>query len=346
MSIQIVNEAIGQYQISTGITRNDLEMLAGNPKTKTIQFSRPLNYNEINLLEELIFSKRNDIQLRIYGHNTDLSYIQKIPSLRKISVDCMIDSKGIETVTKLEKLEGLGVGIFNLESFDFLNDINPNLKELYLFQTTSKKTNIGYINRFRDLEFLYLEGQQKGIDSVSRLSKLQKIVLRSISTQSIDFLANLQELWSVDIKLGGIKNFDALSSLPQLKYLELWQIRDLGDLSFVSNLITLQNLFIQSLKQVQKLPDFTQNKSLRRIYLENLKGLKDLSSLREAPFLKEFIYASAENFKPEDMLPILENKSVESISCGFGSFKRNILFEELASKYNKTKYKYTDFIYL
>ncbi|MFP9114038.1 hypothetical protein ACLI1A_08840 [Flavobacterium sp. RHBU_3] len=268
MSIQIVNEAIGQYQISTGITRNDLEMLAGNPKTKTIQFSRPLNYNEINLLEELIFSKRNDIQLRIYGHNTDLSYIQKIPSLRKISVDCMIDSKGIETVTKLEKLEGLGVGIFNLESFDFLNDINPNLKELYLFQTTSKKPNIGYINRFRDLEFLYLEGQQKGIDSVSRLSKLQKIVLRSISTQSIDFLTNLQELWSVDIKLGGIKNFDALSSLPQLKYLELWQIRDLGDLSFVSNLITLQNLFIQSLKQVQKLPDFTQNKSLRRIYLK------------------------------------------------------------------------------
>jgi hypothetical protein len=49
MSIQTVNEIIGQYQIAKGITKNDLERLASNPKTKSIQFVNPLDNKEIDL---------------------------------------------------------------------------------------------------------------------------------------------------------------------------------------------------------------------------------------------------------------------------------------------------------
>jgi hypothetical protein len=174
---------------------------------------------------------------------------------------------------------------------------------------------------------LYLEGQQKGIEAISNLKKLEKIVLRSISTNNVDFLINLEHLWSVDIKLGGIKDLSSLTTLPKLKYLELWQVRDLADLSFISKLGTLQNLFIQSLKQLTKLPDFSNNRKLRRIYLENLKGLNDLSTLKNAPSLKEFIYVLAENQEPENILPALENPHVEMVFCKFGSDKKNNNFE-------------------
>lgn len=348
MSVQTVNEITGQYQISKGIRKKELEKLASNRKTQSIQFSNPLSKNEIELLEKIVFSRRPDISLRVYGHygeQCDLTFIKKIPSLRKFSADCLMEAKGIEIVTELNDLEELGVGIYNLDNFDFLENINPKLKELYLQKTKSKKPKISSISRFSELEYLYLEGQQKGIESVNDLKKMQKVILRSISTKNLDYLTDLKELWAVDIKLGGIQNFDALVTLPKLKYLELWQIRNLSDLTFISKLTTLQNLFIQSLKQLNKLPEFKNSISLKRICLENLKGLTNLDSLRNAPELEEFIYVLAENQEPENLIPVLENKNLKSVFCRFGSDKKNNRFDELAIEYNKTEYKYSEFKY-
>jgi hypothetical protein len=348
MNVHTINLISGHYEISKGVTKSDLEELANNPKTSIVQFSNPLDKNEIELLEKIVFSKRPDISLRIYGHygkTCDLSFIERIPSLRKISADCLMDAKGIEVVTELKELEELGVGIFNLDNFDFLEKINPTINELYLHQTRSKKPQIESISRFTGLKYLYLEAQQKGIESIRQLKKLQKIVLRSISTDNLDFISELQQLWYVDIKLGGIKNFDALQVLPKIKYLELWQIRDLSDLSFISKLPTLQNLFIQSLKQVAELPDFSDSKSLRRIFLENLKGLRNLSTLKVAPNLREFIYLSAENQQPENLIPILENANIESVFCRFGSNKKNSRFDEIAKQYGKAQYSFNEFQY-
>jgi hypothetical protein len=348
MNVNTVNERTGQYDISTGVTEEELKILAINPKTHSIQFSEPLTNKEVDILESLVFSIRPDITLRVYGHYKDicdLTFIERIPSLRKISADCLFEANGIEVVTKLENLESLSVGIFNLTNFDFLNGISPNIKELYLHQTRSKKPSIEHLSRFTELEYLYLEGQQKGIESISNLKKLQKIVLRSISTNHINYLEGLQDLWSVDVRIGGIKNFDALSTLPKIKFLELWQVRDLSNLSFISKLTTLQNLFIQSLRQLQSLPNFDNCKSLRRIYLENLKGLKDLSSLKNISSLKEFVYVLAENQEPENIIPVLENVNVKSVFCRFGSDIKNNRFDKLAEQYNKEQYKYKEFVY-
>ena len=348
MSVHTVNEIAGQYEISKGVTKSDLEKLAANLKTQSIQFANPLSDKEIGLLEKIVFSKRPDISLRVYGHYgkvCDLAFIERIPSLRKITADCLMDAKGVETVSKLKNLELLGIGIFNLDNFDFLNNINPTIKELFLHQTRSKKPQIDSISRFSDLEYLYLEGQQKGIEEIRHLKKLQKVVLRSISTANIDYLKDLKDLWSVDIKIGGIKNFDALTTLPNLKYLELWQVRDLSDLSFISKLTKLQNLFVQSLKQLDKLPDFNSCISLRRIYLENMKGLRDLSSLKTVPNLEEFIYVLAENQEPENLVPALENLNVKAVFCKFGSDKKNNRFDELAKSYKKKQYEFNQFTY-
>jgi hypothetical protein len=347
-SVHAVNEIAGQYEISTGVSKSELEKLCNNPKTRSIQFSNPLSKQETCLLETVLFSKRPDILLRIYGHYgkvCDLTFIELLPSLRKISADCLMEAKGIESVTKLKNLDVLGLGIFNLDNFDFLEYIDPEIKELYLHQTRSKKPRIDIIGKFSNLEFLYLEGQQKGIEAIQHLHKLKKIILRSISTNNVDYLIGLQDLWSADIKIGGIKSFDGLLTLPKLKYLELWQIRDLKDLSFISELTTLQNLFIQSLKQLQRLPNFSKLASLKRIYLENLKELTDLSTLKTAPALEEFIYVLAQNQEPENLIPVLESQSLKKIFCKFGSDKKNDKFDKLVTLYKKEQYNYSEFEY-
>ncbi|WP_295801532.1 hypothetical protein [Mucilaginibacter sp.] len=347
-SVHVVSETNGQYEISEGISKRDLEKLSNNLKTRSIQFSNPLSKNDIALLETTVFCKRPDILLRVFGHYgkvCDLTFIGQIPSLRRFSADCLMDAKEIESVTTLKNLDELGVGIFNLDNFDFLKNIDPNLKALSLHQTRSSKPNIETIGRFSNLESLHLEGQQKGIEAIKHLHKLKEITLRSISTNNVDYLAGLKDLWSVDIKLGGIKNFDGLMSLPNLKYLELWQVRGLKDLSFISKLTTLQNLFVQSLKQVKELPSFDNLTALRRVSLENLKGLIDISTLKTAPALNEFLYVLAENQEPENLIPVLENPSVKSVFCRFGTTKKNDSFDALALAHNKTEYKYNKFHY-
>jgi hypothetical protein len=62
--------------------------------------------------------------------------------------------------------------------------------------------------------------------------------------------------------------------------------------------------------------------------LENLKGLDDLSTLKNAPNLREFIYVLAENQEPENILPALENSKLESVFCKFGSDKKNNQFDK------------------
>jgi hypothetical protein len=239
-------------------------------------------------------------------------------------------------------LEKVSIGIYDLKSFDFLDDLPLTIKELCIEKTESKKPSIGSIQRFTDLEYLYLEGQQNGIGAINKLRKLERIVLRSISTKDVSYLEGLENLWSVDIKLGGIKNLDSLAKVKNLKYLELWQILGLADLSFITDIPSLQYLFIQSLKRVTKLPRLDRSYNLRRLYLENLKGLTDLSSLEFAPALDEFCYVVALNQRPENLLLVLRNKNVKSVLCGLGGKKQSV-FDELVLRYGKQTYSYSEF---
>jgi hypothetical protein len=333
-------------QIWPGFDRSELKTVVRDERTKTIQFSVPLATAEIEDLERIVFTRRRDITLRVYGHygsTCDLSFLEKIPSVERLSADCLMRAVRVETITTLESLKELTVGISDLESFDFLGGVPSTLTKLGLHRTVSKKPSLALVKRFRDLKNLYLEGQWKGIEAVSELQDLETVVLRSISSPDVSYLSHLKKLWSVDIKLGGIKNFDALTTLPELKYLELWQVRGLSDLSFISKIASLQNLFLQSLRQVVRLPNFENSYMLRRISLENMKGLEDLSSLEFAPSLIEFCNVLAGNQKVENVLPVLRNSNVRKVLCGFGSDKNDKLFSEMMETHEKERYWYSKF---
>ncbi len=341
MSIQLISEPIGKYQIETGFKRRELETLANDPKTKYIQFNSSLSLNEIEWLEDIVFAKRPDIALRIYGFHQDIcdfAMLSHLPSLRILHADYLSEVINIDALQYLQNLEELGIGISDLKNFDCLKDIRPNLKKLYISQTNSKSLHLDCLPRFSQLEYLYIEGHQKGIEGIAQLEQLKELVLRSVSLNNLSFLNGLEQLWSLDLKLGGLKDPASIAQLQQVKYLELWQVRGISDLTFISEMPNLQNLFLQSLAQVKQLPDFSNNRALRRIYLENLKGLKDVSSLKTARLLETFIYVMAMNQEPENFLPVFENPSVVSVMGRFGSDKKNNRFESLAKQYNKRLY--------
>jgi hypothetical protein len=259
----------------------------------------------------------------------DLSFVRRVKNVRRFSADCLTQATGLEHLAELEKLEELAIGIRSLESFDLLEQLPSGIKKLSLMATESRKPRLQALSRFQTLTHLYLERQQQGIEVLSELKKLEVLTLRSITTEGLDYIATLPRLWSLEVKLGGIKKLSAIANKESIKYLELWQIRGLSDVSVISSLRGLQYLFLQSLINVRAIPDLSKLHNLRRLHLENLKSLKDVSAILHAPALEEFLHISAQNIQPEMYKDLMSMPTLKYVQGGFGSRKKNEEFNAL-----------------
>lgn len=331
------------------LTPVEIKMLERDPYLQVLQTSGPVEPETWRLLNQNLFAKRPEIKLRVYGYYPavcDLSFLPLLSNVRHFAADCLTDVGGVEYLSSLTNIESLSIGVDSLKSFNFLSELpEDSLQQLTLGATKSKLPSLDVIERFKNLKTLYINGHQKKIEVISSLSSLEVLTLRSVSPENLDFIRNLRGLWSLAIKLGGIQDFSALEGLNQIKYLELWQIRKLSDIRFISEMLGLQFIFLQALCNVISIPDLSQLAALRRIYLEDMKGLKDITALTSASSLEELIHVSARGMNPEDYEGVLKMKSLRKATVGFGSLKKNESFREIAAKNNVEIYEHTPFNY-
>jgi len=337
----------GRYHLEPGLTPDDLLAIRDDPAAQVVQFSERLNESDYELLEDVVFSTRPDIELRVfgwYGYYIDLSFLRRIPSATKLLLEGLeLGSAdeipghwaGIEVLSERPNLSELTLGILDLQSFEFLSEIVPTLRLLSLEDTFSKRPSLAPISRFTDLQELRVEGHNKGIESIAALTRLQTLTLRSTSTQTVDFLRSLNVLRELSFELGGTKSFDALEHLSGLASLTIEMVRGLADLSFVSRLHSLEGLSLYALRNVTELPSFAELEKLTAIGLENMRGLTDMTSLRNAPALQRFVHVNASATTLEMHIPLLENPALKLVRVGFGSDKRNKQFDEMAQAHGK-----------
>lgn len=329
------------------VTPTELDRLAGKPEVQVLQAAEPVSLSTWEMLNDRFFSKRPDVELRVYGFYgqvCDLSFVSRMTNVRRFGADCLYNAVAVEQIRNLSALETLGIGIYDLEDLSFLDDLdNSRLTEISVMRSRSKKPSLAVLERFHKITKLYLEGQQKDIEVIGQLSRLEDLTLRSITVPDLNFLRGLDRLWSVDIKLGGTTNLSALEGMNGIKYLELWQIKGMSDLSSISRMRGLQYLFLQSLRQLQALPDMSALHQLRRLYLENLMGLTDLTSIGSAPALEELMHVSAQGLDPVEYANGLETTTVKRASVGFGSLKKNEQFTELTRLAGIEEYRHTPF---
>jgi hypothetical protein len=220
-----------------------------------------------------------------------------------------------------------------------------NLQELFLGTTKSKKPSLRQLSSFGHLRKLHLDGQQRDIDVISSLPAFEELRLRSISVDGLGFLKGLNRFWSLDIKLGGTRDLSALEGMEGIKFLELWQVRELKDISVISTMHGLQYLFLQSLPHVRSVPDLSKLMALKRVYLESMKGLQDISALAKAPALEEFVHVSAQGMKPANYMDLLSSKTLKRIFVGFGSLKKNKALRDLATQSGIEQYDRSSFAF-
>jgi hypothetical protein len=277
-------------------------------ETVTIQFCRKLSDEEYRILAKEI-ARRPDVCLRVYDSGkpeiTDLNFLAYFPTVRKLSIELF--------------------WITDINGFDAVRDL-----EEFTFGGTDKKSySLRFLRRFPSLKKLYVDGHEKDVDVITSLSRIRRLTLRSITLPSVDFLAGLPDLQHLEIKLGGTNNLSGLAALEKLKYLELWLIKGLADLSTIAELTSLESLFLQALKNVTQLPSLKPLERLRSVCLETMKGLTDLRSVAEAPNLEVLRLIDMPSIDPKSLHCFVAHPSLREFRAGFGSQKKNAYAEAL-----------------
>lgn len=337
-----------RVEFSESISNSEINDVICNDDIRVLQTSSPVDSNSWKRINEQLIPKRPDIEIRIYGHYSskcDLALLESIPDVRNLSVDCLMNVSNAERIGDLSNLEILSVGIFDLEDFNFLERVPASLKKLFLGSTKSKKPTLSNLRRFTALKELYIEGHNKDIEVIGQLESIEKLVLRSTSPKDICFIRKLKNLWSLDIKLGGIKDLKPLEGLENIKYLELWLVKGLSDISVISSMSGLEYLFLQALKNIKSFPDTSRLVNLRRVYLDTMKGLTDVSGLLNAPHLQEYIHVCAQNMQPAQYFELLGHQTLKRALFGFGSEKKNKLMGELMTKNGIERYEHEPFVF-
>jgi hypothetical protein len=269
-----------------------------------IQFESRLTDDDFRMVGEWLHDQP-DVHLRAYGSYdgsiTDLEFLRHFPNVRRFSADALYDS---------------------LTSLDGLRHLRPDLASLTIGRAKAK-LDLRVLSRFGELRDLYVEGHNMGIETISRLTSLEELTLRSITLPDLSLLLPLRDLRALDLKLGGTRNLGLLPEIGQLEYLELWMIKGLNDVSMVSRIPSLRFVFLQSLAQVTELPSLADNSALRVVHLETMRGLRDLTPVAAAPGLEALLVIDCSQFRLEHFEPFVGHPTLKSARIGTGSRKRN-----------------------
>lgn len=293
--------------VASPLTREMLRPL--DPRCEVVQFKRLLTDDDFEKLAKFL-RKYPDVKLRAYGSYdgsiADLGFLRFFPDVRAFSADAM----------------------YQLENIDGLRHLSSQLRTLGLGQT-KRKLSLRPLERFTNLRRLFLEGHTKDIDVVAGLTEIRSLTLRSITLPDLTLLAPLTKLKALDLKLGGTNNLTGIEAFSDLRYLELWMVRGLSDLARVASCTSLEVLFLQALKNVTALPDFSALHHLQRIDLEAMKGLNDLTPLLSAPALQDVLLVDMGHLQPEQVGVLAEHPSLKRATVGLGSARKNDAVKQL-----------------
>jgi len=179
----------------------------------------------------------------------------------------------------------------------------------------NKKLN--FLCHFNHLTHLCLRGfSQNQVELIKDIKNLKELILLSCKINSYSFLKSMRELESLDIRFGGTKDFSELGKLKGMKSLALLKIINLKDVSFLAEMTNLQYIEINSCKKIIEFPSLLNLKNLRRIVLETMKGLRDISGVSKAPFLEDLIIMEAKNIDHMQLNFFLKHKALKRIFPG------------------------------
>ena len=126
------------------------------------------------------------------------------------------------------------------------------------------------------------------------------------------FLARLSHLWSLDLRGGSGTDLSVAEGCEGLRFLCVNQVRGMHDLSMLRHFSALQLLMLYGLPKVEAIPSLACLTRLERAEIGQMRGLKTLAGLLQAPRLAELLLLRNVNVMPSDVDQICEHPSLQA----------------------------------
>jgi len=180
-----------------------------------------------------------------------------------------------------------------------------------------KSTDISYIQDFKNLEYLDIEGGKDiGFENIGKLENLKTLLLHFITINNLNFIANTK----IDYLLfdGCRLNCDLfVLSQSNLQALVLSENHKLIDLHIIERISTLKKLSITQSKPTE-LFDFSNLIHLDELHLIGMKSLDSIAYLSSAKSLKTlYINEISTKLKAKDFEILLDLPSLKNLYIDF-----------------------------
>lgn len=300
--------------------RSVARALRDAPAECHLQFSQPLPAKLLAATAEAIL-QRPSTTLRAYGRAIEpgLGWLKGFAHLRRLQLN-----------------------LWNETSFEALRGL-VNLEHLSLGDTASRAPSLMFLDGLGRLSRLYVEGHGKSFESVGHLPELRHLGLRASRAKSLEPIQYHQRIEVLTINFGGLRDFSALATMPMLRGVELYQVRNFNteDLEPLGDCSSLEATSLGALRNVKSLATLGRApaNSLRYLLLEGMKGLTSFSGLERCERLEQLgLYDS----KPKDVTlePLLDLPSLGGLIIG-DPYPRKVI-EDFAARYTGSVLRYRD----
>lgn len=263
------------------------EVLRGN--TVVVQYN-VASYTPESLadLNALCAELSANLCIRFFGHYSapfDCANLQYLPAVKNLELSGMTSVENIDAVKRLQHLERLYLGIFELDNPDLLAwDNLRGITELALPSTRKNNINLSYLCGYRKLARLFLGGHTSHLSTLGRIGQLSDLSLNLPSTVSVAFLNALPNLRSLRFILGGRANLDEIACFT-LERLEIVRVKGFSSFSNLHKFVHLRELIIEDQLQLRTLDFGGDLTCLKDIRLMNCKNLGTAVGLAKLPAL-------------------------------------------------------------
>jgi len=257
-----------------------------------VQFSHPDYYASNTMLEkvdELCARLDENFGVRFYGHYSHLfdgHTLLRIPHVKMLHLNSLVQAHNTETLATLEHLYSLNLGIYELENSEILGfEALHSLRDLVIM-SDKKILNLKYFKAFAHLENLHVGGKVKNLDTIGDLDGLSYLALHSISKLPLHFINQLKKLKHLRILFGGREHIQDIEE-NEIDDLELCRVRGFHDLSNITKFRALTSLRIEDQAQLREISFDRGMEALKEISVMNCKALSCLSEMERLPSLSK-----------------------------------------------------------
>ncbi len=291
----------------------DNEIKAG--KDVLVQFSdRSYDDEKLAQLNDISAKYDKNFAIRFFGHYStsfDFNILLKIPNIKALYVDCLTKAHNVEVISRLQKLQKLSLGIYELKETEILNTENlRGLSELIVTETKTKAFNLEYLRDYKKLKLLIIGGHSKNIGAVGELENLEYLSFNSIKKTPVPFVNNLKKLKTLKFILGGRENIQEIGE-NEIENLEIVWVRGFNDIGNISKFRKLKTLLIEDNIQLQAVHFGSELPNLNDLKILNCKTLNSLTGLEHLPSLHHLrVYKTALDFDKIKRQPLPKNLKI------------------------------------